>query len=87
LAIAVFRGVRRHASIHHIETACWVFLLVNHGGEKARQYQWRTDFETARSITLGQARKLLAPVYGWSTEGFDTRDLKEAKALLEELAV
>jgi predicted ATPase len=33
-----------------------------------------------------QARELLAPVYGWFTEGFDTRDLKEAKALLKELA-
>jgi predicted ATPase len=33
-----------------------------------------------------QAHELLAPVYGWFTEGFDTRDLKEAKALLEELA-
>ena len=32
-----------------------------------------------------QARELLAPVYGWFTEGFNTRDLKEAKALLEEL--
>jgi predicted ATPase len=32
-----------------------------------------------------QARELLAPVYGWFTEGFDTRDLKEAKVLLEEL--
>ncbi len=32
-----------------------------------------------------QARELLAPVYGWFTEGFDTVDLKEAKALLEEL--
>jgi class 3 adenylate cyclase/predicted ATPase len=32
-----------------------------------------------------QARELLAPVYGWFTEGFDTRDLMEAKALLEEL--
>jgi predicted ATPase len=31
-----------------------------------------------------QARELLAPIYGWFTEGFDTRDLKEAKALLEE---
>jgi predicted ATPase len=30
---------------------------------------------------------LLAPVYGWFTEGFDTRDLKEAKALLEQLAI
>ena len=34
-----------------------------------------------------QARELLAPVYGWFTEGFDTRDLKEAKALLEALAI
>jgi predicted ATPase len=33
-----------------------------------------------------QARELLSPVYRWFTEGFDTRDLKEAKALLEELA-
>jgi predicted ATPase len=31
------------------------------------------------------AHALLAPVYGWFTEGFDTLDLKEAKALLEEL--
>ena len=30
-------------------------------------------------------RELLAPVYGWFTEGFDTRDLKDAKALLEDL--
>jgi len=33
-----------------------------------------------------EARDLLAPVYDWFTEGFDTRDLKEAKTLLEELA-
>jgi predicted ATPase len=33
-----------------------------------------------------EARELLAPVYDWFTEGFDTRDLKEAKALLTELA-
>ena len=43
------------------------------------------------TLTLGvlmrqQARELLAPVYGWFTEGFDTRDLKEAKSLLDELA-
>jgi class 3 adenylate cyclase/predicted ATPase len=34
-----------------------------------------------------EARDLLAPVYDWFTEGFDTRDLKEAKALLDELAL
>jgi len=33
-----------------------------------------------------QAHDVLAPVYGWFTEGFDTLDLKQAKALLEELA-
>jgi predicted ATPase len=33
-----------------------------------------------------EARDLLAPIYGWFTEGFDTADLQEAKALLEELA-
>ena len=32
-----------------------------------------------------EARALLAPIYGWFTEGFDTADLQEAKALLEEL--
>ena len=32
-----------------------------------------------------RARELLARVYGWFTEGFDTLDLKEAKALLDEL--
>jgi predicted ATPase len=34
-----------------------------------------------------EARELLAPIYGWFTEGFDTLDLKEAKALLELLAI
>ena len=33
-----------------------------------------------------EARDLLAPVYNWFTEGFDTLDLKEAKALLDTLA-
>ena len=33
-----------------------------------------------------EARELLAPVYGWFIEGFDTLDLKQAKALLDELA-
>ena len=41
---------------------------------------WRDQGKTV------EARELLAPVYGWFTEGFDTRDVKEAKALLEELA-
>jgi predicted ATPase len=39
----------------------------------------------ARSGKCDAARDLLAPVYGRFTEGFDTLDLKEAKALLEEV--
>jgi hypothetical protein len=33
-----------------------------------------------------QARELLAPIYGWFTEGFDTRDLKEPQTLLATVA-
>jgi predicted ATPase len=33
-----------------------------------------------------EARELLTPVYGWFTEGFDTADLREAKALLDTLS-
>jgi predicted ATPase len=39
-----------------------------------------------RSREADQVRELLAPVYGWFTEGFDTPDLKQAKTLLDELA-
>ena len=34
-----------------------------------------------------EAHQMLAEIYGWFTEGFDTKDLQEAKALLEELSV
>ncbi len=34
----------------------------------------------------GEARELLAPIYDWFTEGFDTADLQEAKGLLEEFS-
>jgi predicted ATPase len=55
----------------------------------ARQQQAKAAMSLARlwrsQGKVQQARELLAPVYGWFTEGFDTRDLKDAKALLEEL--
>jgi predicted ATPase len=34
-----------------------------------------------------EARVMLAEIYGWFTEGFDTADLKDAKALLDELSI
>jgi predicted ATPase len=67
----------------------------NHALTVARQQQAKS-WELRASMSLArlwrdqgkvqQARELLASAYGWFTEGFDTRDLKEAKALLEELA-
>jgi predicted ATPase len=58
--------------------------------QSAKLFELRAAMSLAR-LWRGQgkqdeARDLLAPVYGWFTEGFDTRDLKEAKALLDDLA-
>jgi predicted ATPase len=58
--------------------------------QQAKSWELRAAMSLARLWSdqgkVQQARELLAPVYGWFTEGFDTRDLKEAKALLQELA-
>ncbi len=58
--------------------------------QQARSWELRAAMSTARlrrdQGKRRQARDLLAPVYGWFTDGFDTLDLKEAKALLVELA-
>ena len=59
--------------------------------QSAKLYELRAAMSLARlwrdQGKVQQARELLAPVYGWFTEGFDTLDLKEAKALLEALAL
>jgi predicted ATPase len=57
--------------------------------QQAKSWELRTSTSLAR-LWQGQGKRkeahdLLAPVYDWFTEGFDTKDLKEAKALLEEL--
>ena len=58
--------------------------------QQAKSWELRAAMSLARlwrsQGKVQQAREQLAPIYGWFTEGFDTRDLKEAKALLEELA-
>jgi predicted ATPase len=57
--------------------------------QKAKSWELRAATSLARLWRdhgkRQQARDLLAPLYGWFTEGFDTADLKKAKALLEEL--
>jgi hypothetical protein len=61
----------------------------------ARQQQAKSwELRAAASLTRlwqrqgkqHEARQLLAEIYGWFTEGFDTKDLQEVKSLLEELA-
>ena len=58
--------------------------------QQAKSWELRPAMSMARlwrdQDKRGEARDLLAPVYGWFTEGFDTLDLKEAKALIDELA-
>jgi class 3 adenylate cyclase/predicted ATPase len=57
--------------------------------QQAKSWELRAAMSMARLWSdqgkRDEARDLLAPVYGWFTEGFDTLDLKEAKALLDEL--
>jgi predicted ATPase len=58
--------------------------------QQAKSWELRAAMSMARlwrdQGKRHEARDLLAPVYGWFTEGFDTLDLKEAKALLDELS-
>jgi predicted ATPase len=58
-------------------------------GQQAKSLELRAAMRMARLLRdqgkREEARDLLAPVYGWFTEGFDTLDLKEAKALFDEL--
>jgi predicted ATPase len=59
--------------------------------QEAKSWELRAAMSMARlwrdQGKRTEARELLAPIYGWFTEGFDTLDLKEAKALLDELCV
>ena len=59
--------------------------------QQAKSWELRTATSYARLMCdqgrTREARALLAPIYGWFTEGFDTADLKDAKALLDELSI
>src|SRR5205823_5471642 len=56
----------------------------------AKAWELRATMSLARLLAKrgrrDEARAMLAEIYNWFTEGFDTRDLKDAKALLDELA-
>ena len=58
--------------------------------QEARSWELRATTSLARLLRNNnrrdEARIMLAEIYGWFTEGFDTADLKDAKALLDELS-
>jgi tetratricopeptide (TPR) repeat protein len=70
--------------------SCYLKALEVARGQEARSLELRAASDLARLWAgrgeRARAKDLLAPVYGWFTEGFDTPDLQEAKALLDELA-
>jgi predicted ATPase len=69
---------------------CFERALVVARQQQAKSWELRAATSMARlwrdQGKRDEARELLAPVYGWFTEGFDTLDLKQAKTLLYELA-
>jgi predicted ATPase len=70
--------------------ACFERALTVARAQQAKSFELRAAMSTAQlwrdQGKREEARELLAPVYGWFTEGFDTLDLRQAKALLDELA-
>jgi predicted ATPase len=70
--------------------ACFQQALTVARHQQAKSWELRTATSLARlwqqQGKRAEACELLAPIYGWFTEGFDTADLQEAKALLEALA-
>jgi predicted ATPase len=70
--------------------ACLHHALTVARGQQAKAWELRAAVSLSRlwqqQGMCTEARDLLAPIYGWFTEGFDTADLQEAKALLEALS-
>src|SRR5262249_3856832 len=80
----------RQASPPEEGEACFRQALDIAPHQQAKSFELRAAMSLSRlwqqQGKRTEAHDLLAPVYGWFTEGFDTADLQEAKALLEELA-
>jgi predicted ATPase len=76
------------ATFHQAESCFQHAVEVAHR-QSAKSWELRATVSLARlwqeQGRVEEARQMLAEIYGWFTEGFDTPDLREAKALLEEL--
>jgi adenylate cyclase len=77
------------ADQHALAETCFQHALTIARRQQARSWELRAAISLARlwqqQGKQAEARALLAPIYGWFTEGFDTADLQEARTLLEEL--
>src|SRR4030095_13908372 len=77
----------QQSAAHHAEAqACFYQALDVARGQQAKSFELRAATSLCRLWQQQgkdvEARALLAPIYGWFSEGFDTADLQEAKALL-----
>jgi class 3 adenylate cyclase/predicted ATPase len=89
-AEATWGGATLASPLHIEAEACFQQALTVARRQQAKSLELRAALSLSRlwqrQGKRAAARALLAPTYGWFTEGFDTPDLKEAKALLDELA-
>jgi predicted ATPase len=73
-----------------VAEACFRRAVETARRQQARSWELRASVSLARlrrnQGRRAEARELVAPIYGWFTEGFGTADLKEAKALLDDLS-
>jgi predicted ATPase len=90
--VARLRGVvlLQQLGTSQVEAEAWLQRALDVArGQEAKSLELRAAMSLSRlwqqQGKRDEARELLAPVYGWFTEGFDTADLQEAKALLDEL--
>jgi predicted ATPase len=87
------KGRNPQLAIHNLQLAeaetCFQHALAIAQHQQAKSLELRASMDLSRlwqqQGKSDQARRLLGEVYGWFTEGFDTGDLQEAKALLDEL--
>ena len=79
---------RGETGANEVET-CFRRALVVAQRQQAKLFELRAAISLARLWAdrgrCGEAHDVLAPVYGWFTEGFDTADLRDARVLLDEL--